>query len=114
MINQQIQEIEVNIKEAQQIVELGKAMERLRNNRDFKKVVMEGYFEKEAVRLVHLKADPAMQDEVRQKAILSQMDAIGNLNQYFETVFHRANLATKAIAADEETIDELRAEGIAE
>lgn len=104
---QAIQDIELNIKQAQLLVDTGNALERLRSNRDFKAVVMDGYFEKEAVRLVHLKGDPNMQTPEYQASIIKQMDAIGALNQYFNTVFHRASLAEKAIAADEETRDEL-------
>lgn len=106
-----IQEIELNISQAKKIVELGDCLERLRNNRDFKKVIQEGYFEQEAVRLVHLKSDISFQTPERQKSILTQIDSIGNLNQYFETVFHQARLASKAIEADEQTRDEILAEG---
>jgi hypothetical protein len=108
----QLQEIDINIKQAQKIVEQGNALERLRNNVDFKRVISEGYFEQEAVRLVHLKSDPNMQSDERQKSILAQMDAIGSLNQYFQTVFHRASLASKAIEADEQTREELLEEGM--
>ena len=107
-----IQDIELNIKQAQLLVDTGNALERLRSNRDFKMIISNGYFEEEAVRLVHLKADPSMESTERQLSIIKQMDAIGALNQYFQTVFHRAALAEKAIAADEETRDELLAEDI--
>lgn len=105
-----IQAIESNIKEARKIAEVGTALERLQSNRDFKKVVLEGYFEQEAVRLVHLKAEPAMQKPEMQQSILTQMDAIGSFAQYLDTVLHKASLATKAIASDEETRDEILAE----
>jgi hypothetical protein len=108
----QLHEIELNIQQARKIVEQGNALERLRSNSDFKKVISTGYFEEEAIRLVHLKSDQNMQDAERQKAILSQIDAIGSLNQYFQTLFHRASLATKAIAADEETREEILAGGL--
>jgi CHAT domain-containing protein len=111
MSNDAIQEIELNISEAKKVVELGASLERLRNNRDFKKVIQEGYFQQEAIRLVHLKSDYSFQTPERQKSILTQIDAIGNLNQYFETVFHQASLARKAIEADEYTRDEILAEG---
>lgn len=114
MSTTEIQEIELNIKQARKIVELGEALERLRNNRDFKKVIQEGYFEQEAIRLVHLKADQAMQTAAFQESIIKQVDAIGALNQYFQTVFHRAGLAQKAITADEEMRDELLAEELAQ
>lgn len=110
MLIDTIQAIEANIKEARKIVDLGESLERLRSNRDFKKVIVEGYFEQEAIRLVHLKADPSMQSAESQKSIVSQMDAIGSLHQYFTAVYQKASLARKAIAADEETRDEILAE----
>lgn len=110
MSQEQIQAIESNIREAKKFVEQGDALERLRANRDFKKVITEGYFEREAIRLVHLKADPNMQSPDSQKSIIAQMDAIGSLDQYFMAVFAQANMARKAIDSSEEMIDEIRAE----
>ena len=110
---QAIKEIDLNIKQAQNFVDLGKSLERLRSNRDFKAVILDGYLEKEAIRLVHLKSDPNMQTSERQESIVKQIDAIGALNQYFTTVLQQANLASRAIAADEETREELLAEDVA-
>lgn len=109
--NSAIQEIDANIREAQKYVELGNTLERLRENRDFKSIVLEGYFEKEAIRLVHLKADPSMQTPERQASILTQIDAIGAVRQYFDSVLHRANMAAKQIESDEMTREEILAEG---
>lgn len=102
-----IQDIELNIKQAKELVDTGRALDRLRNNKDFIEVVKKGFFEQEAVRLVHLKSDPSMQSADSQLSINKQMDAIGALNQYFQVVYHRAELAEKAISADEEARDEL-------
>ena len=107
MNNTAIQAIEDNIKQAQKIVEVGEALERLKANRDFKKVVIEGYFEQEAIRLVHLKSDPSFQTPDMQKSINAQIDAIGAVSQYFSTVVQKASIARKAIASDEETRDEI-------
>lgn len=107
-----IEEIELNIEQAKTIVARGNALERLRNNRDFKKIIVEGYFEKEAIRLVHLKSDFNMQDDVSQASITKQMDAIGSLSQYFSNIFRESDLASKAISHDEETREELLAEDI--
>lgn len=103
-------EIEKNIKLAKERVDLGDSLERLRNNRDFKKVIQEGFFLDEAVRLVQLKADPAFQTMERQESIMKQIDAIGALNQYFQTIFQFAALARKAIESDQQTLEEILAE----
>jgi hypothetical protein len=107
MSNETIQAIEDNIKQARKIVEVGDALERLKNNRDFKKVMLEGYFEQEAIRLVHLKSDQNVQSAEMQKSIIAQIDAIGAVSQYLSTVLHKASIARKAIASDEEARDEL-------
>lgn len=107
MTNPTIEAIEQNIKELKKFVEAGEALERLQGNRDFKLLVTEGYFKDEAIRLVHLKADPNFQTPDRQQTIVSQMDAIGALSHYFNTVFQKASMADKAIEADEETRDEM-------
>lgn len=107
MSNQTLQAIEDNIKQARKIAEVGEALERLKNNRDFKRVVIEGYFEQEAIRLVHLKSDQNFQSPDMQKSIVAQIDAIGSVSQYFATVMHKASIARKAIESDEEARGEI-------
>lgn len=108
----ELQQIELSISQARKLVDLGVSMERLTNNRDFKKVINEGYFEQEAIRLVHLKADPNMQSADAQKSIIGQMDAIGAFKQFIQLVSFKGDMANKALASDEQTRDELLAEGI--
>lgn len=102
-----IKELEENIREARKLVDAGTALERLRENRDFQKIVLEGYFRDEAIRLVHLKTDPNMQSDERQRSILTQMDGIGALNGYFSMVLHQSYMAKKGILADEEAIEDI-------
>ena len=111
MSSVELQAIENNIKQAQKTADLGDSLERLKSNRDFKKIVLEGYFEQEAIRLVHLKSDPNMQSADSQKAIATQMDAIGMFKQYLGLVSFKAALAGKSIEADEYARDELLEEG---
>lgn len=105
-----IQGIEESIKRSKKLVELGDSLERLRNHRDFKKVILEGFLEQEAIRLVHLKADPAFQTAERQASITTQIDGIGTFVQYLNTVMSLANLGAKGIEADEAAREELLAE----
>lgn len=106
-----LQQLEANIKQAQEIADLGNALDRLRNNRDFKKVVMEGFFNQEAARLVHLMADSNMQAPETQSSIYKQMVAIGGFRDYLDTLSIRADMARRAVEADEATRDEMLAEG---
>lgn len=107
MSQETAQRIEQNIRQAKEIVEFDKALMRLAGNRDFQKVIQGGYFKDEAVRLVHLKADPAMQTLERQTAIVAQIDAIGGLVSYFRTVTFNASIAMKAIESDEFTLNDI-------
>ena len=107
-----VQAIEREIQHSKELIELGKGLERLRSNRDFKKIVVEGYLEQECVRLVLLKADQNMQSADKQASIVKQMDAIGSLHQYFQTVLVKASMAEKSVASDEYERDLLLVEGL--
>lgn len=107
MTNDTVQQIEENIRQAKEIVEFEKTLLRLMENKDFRKVIGDGYLRDEAVRLVHLRGDPAMQTPERQASVLRQIDSISHLSNWFRTVAHNASVARKAIEADEETREEL-------
>lgn len=110
MSDTELQQLERNIKHAQKTVDLGDALDRLRNNRDFKKVIGEAYFNEEAVRLVHLMSDSNMQSPEIQQSIHKQMIAIGVFHDFLNTLSTRADMARRSVAADEATRDELLAE----
>lgn len=112
MSEQQIAEIEVSIEEAKEVVELGKALDRLTNNQDFKLIIREGYLRDEAVRLVHLKGDPNMQGESQQRNIDRDIMGIGSLLSYFRKIQYMSAQANSLIAEGEQTIEELRSEGV--
>lgn len=110
----EIKAVENNLKQAKELVEFGNALARLQTNRDYKTVIAQAYFEQEAIRLVHLKADANMQTTEMQSFIVKQMDAIGALKQFFRAAVHRSTQAVRTIADDEETLTELMLEGAAE
>jgi len=112
MSQSQIEEIELNIEQAKTLVEQGRALERLYNNRDFQEIIGKGYLEREAVRLVHLKSDPSMQSEEMQREVVKSIDGIGCLTHFFRSLSHQAMLAEKAIEEDERTREELMEEGL--
>ena len=111
-MNENIQALEDSIQDCKVIIETGEALQRLMKNRDFKKVILEGYFKDEPIRLVHLKSDVSFQTPERQQAILTQMDSIGALNQYFNTLNHMMEQAKKASMAATELRDEMLAEDL--
>lgn len=97
-LNSKIAELDRSIADNTKAVELAKALERLESNRDFRKIIADGYFTAEAVRLVHLKADPAMQTPTAQASIIRQMDSIGNLADYFNTIRQNGAMSANTIA----------------
>jgi hypothetical protein len=92
-----IEQIEITEQSAKAKVELGRALNKLVGNREFKKLILEEYFEKEAARLVMLKAEPNMQDDESQKRIIKDIDAIGNLRQYFRAIEQLSMMAEKSL-----------------
>lgn len=110
MSNDTVQRIEESIRQSKEIIEFDKALQRLTQNRDFVEVIKRGYLEREAIRLVHLKAEPAMASAEKQAAILAQIDAIGGLLGYFRIIGQNALLAMKNLEQDEAEREELLAE----
>lgn len=107
-MNDAVQEIELSIEQAKEFVERGKRLERLQANPDFQEIIGKGYFEREAIRLVHLKSDPNIQCPEKQASIVRDMDAIGSLRWYLQVIQMQAVNAAMAIADGEEALDEIR------
>ena len=107
-----LKELEANLLAAKEAIELSNALQRLMDNKDFKKVVINGYFSKEAIRLVLLKGKPGYHSDVEQKNIIAKIDAIGNFSNYLDNIEMEAELAIKNSAADEQTRDEIIFEGL--
>lgn len=108
----EIERLEHSTHRAKQHLELGNALERLLNNRDFKAVIQQGYFEQEAIRLVHLKSDPAVDSPAKQANIIRDIDAIGALSAYLKEIQRQADLAKREIEDNEVMLEELRSEGL--
>lgn len=111
-MNEEIETIELSMAQAKHSIDMKNSFNKLLSNDNFKKIVTEGYFEKEATRLVLMRADPAMQADSDQKAINKQIDAVGYLRQYFVTLMHIGRMAEKTLADDENTREELLQEDL--
>lgn len=111
MSEYEIGQLTRSIKEAQTKLDKYKALERLKKNRDFNQIINEGFLQEEAIRLVHLKAHPAMQTIAHQESIIKQIDAIGILASFFEVIGMEARQAERSIEGDEETLEQLRKGG---
>jgi len=105
----QLEHVELSIERAQEAIDKSDALTRLSINKDFINIIQEGYFEKEASRIVLTKADPAVQDVESQKALDNTIIAIGHLRQYFITLHQLGRMSSKAIEDDKNTREEILA-----
>jgi len=110
MSNEQVQAIEKSIRNAKKAIDIGAAVERLRNNRDFKAVILDGYLEQEAIRLVHVKAAPEFQSPERQAAVMRDIDSIGALSGYLNNLISFSAMASKQLDSDQEELVHLAEE----
>ena len=116
-MSEQIKQLEMSIDEAKELIALGESIERLYKNKDFKKVILEGYFKDEAVRLVMSKSNPmllqgspTMKSDDIQRDLDRMIFSIGFLQQFFFTRLQFAEQAKKALADSESMLEELRNE----
>ncbi len=107
---QYLKEFEAQIKNAQPALAMGKSLASLLKNGDFKKVFLEGYLKDEAVRLVLLKADPAMQKPEAQAAVIRDIDSIGALHMYLHTVAFNGKQAEGSVNEAQQGIVEIENE----
>lgn len=92
-----IEQIERGIAQSKAQIERSDALERLQRHADFKKIISEGYFKDEALRLIDLKADPGWQKPEQQAHVVAMIDAIGTLKGYFRSIEHTGAMARKVL-----------------
>lgn len=112
-IEQEIAQVELTKKQAEQIVEMGKKARDLADNPLFKELILDGYFMNEAARLVHLSSDPMLSDKQRED-VNRDIQGVGGLKRYLRTLTMMADNAASELENSIETLAELRAEEGAE
>ena len=105
--NEELETIELTIKESKKYVDRMESLFKLTKNRDFVRLIDKGYFEEEASRLVLLKADPNMQDVKNQEHINKSIDSIGYFRQYLANVIQLGRMMEKSIEESNEAKNEL-------
>jgi hypothetical protein len=108
MSNQDQKNIQVDLESANTQVSLSESIQRLMKNRDFKKVMTEGYFKDNAVRLVTLKGNPEFQSAEDQAHLIKEMDSIGSVQNYLQAQLTMGHQAAGAIEDYEEELERLR------
>ena len=109
-----LKQVEISIENAHKAIELAQALKRLHDNADFKAVILEDYFHEEAHRAVLLKSDAAMMTPEKKKMVKDVITSIGGLYNYFGKIYRMADMATRALEADQETRQELLEEEMSE
>lgn len=105
MSNEQLDDLHATKAQDRKVVELGEALARLRGNRDFQRVIEEGYLRDEAVRLVLSRSEPALQSAEKQAAILTAIDGIASLNSYLVIIRQQAEVSARNIQSTDREIE---------
>jgi uncharacterized FAD-dependent dehydrogenase len=109
-MNEQENQMQINeraIEDAREDVALADALQRLHENKDFKKIVLTDYFEKNAQRAVMMKSDPTQQSPEKQKDIDNVIVGIGQLGMYFHKIFVFGERSANGLRDDIQTQAEM-------
>jgi hypothetical protein len=109
MSQQDIEQIELSVEHAKEMVERKKLALQLADNPAFKKLILDGYFRDEAARLAHLLSDPALPAEHRE-FVRNDINGPGALKRFMSTIVRMGDMAEREIADAELELDELRRE----
>lgn len=107
---QQLEQVELTIEQAHDSIALKQALTRLYENADFKKIILEGYLQKEAARMVHAKAEPSLQSENDQLQLTRMIDGVGYFRQYLNKVYQFGAIAERTLESHQQTRTDLMAE----
>ncbi|MEA2037023.1 MAG: hypothetical protein U9O94_05915 [Nanoarchaeota archaeon] len=104
-----LQEIEISIEKAKELIKKKEVCERLLANKDYKEIIKEGFFEKNAARLVRLRSDITL-DEQERAAVLRDIDGTGTLIGYIHMILAMGESAENSLSEKEAVREEIAAE----
>ena len=113
MQQSEIRTVELSIQDAEKAIDLGRRAEALSRNPDFMKVVLDGYFKEEAIRLTHLVSAPNL-PEANRSMVEKDIWAIGAFRRFLETQMHFGQAAEADLATLRMDLDDLHAEAVEE
>ena len=99
--NNQQTDAQLEEAEAQHLIEQYNALKRLKENKDFQKVILEGYLEAKALDSVSLLAVPAIKQRGERPEVMEDLVAISNLQYYFRMLENLGSIAEDDLAAAE-------------
>jgi len=107
-----LEEVEIQIKMAKEMIALRDSYFQLSKNKHFKDVIEKAYFKEEAARLVMAKS--ANLDAESMGRIDNMIMGVGALANFFEMVVRRGNEMEQALEDHESTREEILAEELQE
>ena len=81
--------------ENQYWVDMWASLERLKENKDFKKVILEGYFKDKAVNGVSLLAQDAIVAGGHRTAVMEDLIAMSSFEEFFVTIEHLGTIPSE-------------------
>jgi hypothetical protein len=105
--------LENQLKDAKDLIDRRNMALKLASNREFRKLVLEGFCEKDAARLVSEAGDPALTPQQRADAF-EMAKAGGHLKRYLSACFQMGAAAERDLEELEATLAEARVEEDAE
>ena len=102
--------LEQEMQSVKEHIELNKSLQALLKNKHFKRVIMDNYLQKEAVRLTHMKGDPNWQEADKQEILDKELFAIGSFASYLRNIEQNAITAENALKYMEEERDRILSE----
>lgn len=118
-IEQDLEGVELSIKEAKDLIERSDALRRLEKNKDFVFLFLNGLMEKDAIKQVMLLASPGLKAPgegpiTARAGIQARIDMIGELYNWCRWTHMQADSARAALREHESTREELLAEQLEE
>ena len=111
MSNQE--QIELETIEQQHHLVMGEAWNRLKNNPDFKTVILDGYLNEKVLASVSLLAVPQIADQGKRPGVMEDLVAASNLQYFFRQVEAFYEGAKNPTLSDEEEEERAAAEAAA-
>lgn len=105
-----IETVELTIEEAQKKVDRAESLRKLHGNREFKRIILEGYFEAEAQRLIGCIGNSAPTLKAQRDEMLLELQAISKLKEYFGSILREGREMEQSIREHNEMLAEMRAE----
>lgn len=100
-----IEQIEISMEQTKELIRRKEMAMKLSSNREFKKLILEGYFQDEAARLVSISASPNMTEH--RDEIFESITAISHFRQYMQNIVRMGETAEYELAEQRETLTEL-------